>query len=297
MNVPNRIAGVLVASVLSTAAAILHLPDINLIQYVVPMMQAGLVLTIALATVSFYREDDLNLKDKNLLMNGFILAVLVPSFYAAGAFVHQSQTSWSGGEIHWHADFEVIVEEDGEYRQLNLIDPSEFCESTQHESSTMCALNDRTGSTRYHEHNDDRIHLEGIFKEREDATLSAFFETFGGELTNDKLVLPTNNGTVRRVEGSEKSLKILVQKGVGGNRRWCAIEERGVTSEENICLTEKGDLATEPSYYVISPFKRGPTLDNIFIVYDSKSIENALLDVRDDDLYEGMGLTKEGEGF
>lgn len=297
MNVPNRIAAILVASVLATVAAILYIPEANFVQHVMPILQAGLILTVGLAVVSFYREEDLTMRDKNILMNGFIIAVLVPSFYTAGAFVHQSQTSWSQGEIHWHADFEVMVEEDGVYRQLDLIDPQKFCQTTEYESTTMCALNDRTGSTRYHEHNDDRIHLEGIFKDREDATLRAFFETFDGELTNERLVFPTNNGTVEKVEDGQKSVKILVQRGVGGNRRWCAIAERGEVPEDDICLTERGDLAINPGYYVISPYKRGPTLDNIFIVYDSKTTQEALQDVRDDDLYEEMGLTKTGEGF
>lgn len=296
MNVPKRIVAVLAASILSTVAAIYFLPGIDLIQYVVPIMQAGFVSTLLLAAVSFYREKDLNMKDKNLLMNGFIIAVLVPSFYAAGAFVHQSQTSWSGGEIHWHADFEVIVG-NGEYQQLNLIDPGKFCEETSHESTTMCTLNDRTGSTKYHEHNDDRIHLEGIFKDREDATLAAFFDTFNGELSDSRIVFPTNNRTVKLVEGDQKTLKVLVHKGVGGNRAWCAIEKPENIDEEDICVNSNGELATEPSEYVISPYKRGASLDDIIIVYDSKTVTDALQDVRQDDLYEGMGLTKGGEGF
>jgi hypothetical protein len=297
MNIPNRIAGSVVIAVLATVAAILYLPELNLINYVMPVIYAGFISSILFAAISFYREEDLTLRDKNLLMNGFLVAVLVPSLYTAGAFVHQSQTSWSGGEIHWHADYEVIVEENGEYNQLDLIDPTNFCDETTHESSTMCSLNDRTGSTKYHEHNDDRIHLEGIFKEREDAVLSAYFETFGGKLSNTELVYPTNDRVVQKAEGSGQTLKILVKRGAGGNREWCAIEQSSNLSEEDICRTSEGELATTPSNYVISPYKRGPTLDDIFIVYDSKPVEDALQDVRDDDKYEGMGITKQGEGF
>lgn len=297
MNIPDRIAGGVVVSVLATVAAILYFPDLNLVNSVMPLIYAGFVSTSILAAVSFYRSEDLNLRDKNLLMNGFLIAVLVPSLYTAGAFVHQSQTSWSQGEIHWHADFEVIVHENGEYRQLDLIDPTNFCDETTHESSTMCSLNDRTGSTKYHEHNDGRIHLEGIFKERNDATLSAFFETFGGELTNTRLIYPTNDRVVEKAEAGENSLKILVKRGVGGNREWCAIEQVSQLDEEDICRTSQGELASTPSNYVISPFKRGPSLDDIFIVYDSKPVEDALQDVREDDLYEEIGITKEGEGF
>jgi hypothetical protein len=297
MNVPNRVAAAVVVFVLATVAAIQYFPEINFVNHVMPIIYGGVLSTFVLATISFYREEELNLRDKNIIMNGFLIAVLVPSLYTAGAFVHQSQTSWSGGEIHWHADYEVMVEENNEYQQLDLIDPSNFCEETRHESTTMCSLNDRTGSTKYHEHNDNRIHLEGIFKEREDAVLSAYFETFGGKLTNTELRYPTNDRMVEKAEGNSETLKILIKQGVGGNREWCAIEKQSNLSEQDICRTSEGELATTPSNYVISPYKRGPTLDDIFIVYDSKPVEDALQDVRDDDKYEGMGITKEGEGF
>jgi hypothetical protein len=297
MNVPNRIAAAVVVFVLATVAAIQYFPEINFVNHVMPIIYGGVLSTLVLASISFYREEELNLRDKNIIMNGFLIAVLVPSLYTAGAFVHQSQTSWSGGEIHWHADYEVMVEENNEYQQLDLIDPSNFCEETRHESTTMCSLNDRTGSTKYHEHNDNRIHLEGIFKEREDAVLSAYFETFGGKLTNTELRYPTNERMVEKAEGNSETLKILINQGVGGNREWCAIEKQSNLSQEDICRTSEGELATTPSNYVISPYKRGPTLDDIFIVYDSKPVEDALQDVRDDDKYEGMGITKEGEGF
>jgi hypothetical protein len=297
MNVPNRVAAAVVVFVLATVAAIQYFPEINFVNHVMPIIYGGVLSTFVLATISFYREEELNLRDKNIIMNGFLIAVLVPSLYTAGAFVHQSQTSWSGGEIHWHADYEVMVEENNEYQQLDLIDPSNFCEETRHESTTMCSLNDRTGSTKYHEHNDNRIHLEGIFKKREDAVLSAYFETFGGKLTNTELRYPTNDRMVEKAEGNSETLKILIKQGVGGNREWCAIEKQSNLSEQDICRTSEGELATTPSNYVISPYKRGPTLDDIFIVYDSKPVEDALQDVRDDDKYEGMGITKEGEGF
>ena len=297
MNIPDRMAGAVVISVLATAAAIQYQPEINLINYVMPIIYAAGLSILVLASISFYREEDLNLRNKKILMNGFLIAVLVPSLYAAGAFVHQSQTSWSGGEIHWHADYEVIVEENGEYKQLDLIDPQNFCKQTTHESPTMCSLNDRTGSTKYHEHNDDRIHLEGIFREREEATLAAFFETFGGKLTNTKLKYPTNERVVEKAEGSDKTIKILVNKGVGGNREWCAITQSSSLDEEDICRTPEGELVTTPSKYVISPYKRGPTLDDIFIVYDSNPYLQALDEVRKNDKYEGMEISKDGEGF
>lgn len=270
-----------------------------MIQYVVPVMKAGVVTIVALAATSVYFEEELNDLEKRFLLNGFFLAILVPSFLAAGAFMHESQTTWSNGEIHWHADFEVLVEDDaGNIREHDLIDPKRFCEDTSHESTYMCKVNDRTGSTEYHEHNDDRIHVEGAFKNRVDASLGAFFDVVGGELTNGKMSFPTNDEDVQVQNTGEKTLKILVQKGVGASRQWCAVGED--VPEEDTCRSH-GVLATSPDRYIISSYTQNPAnsviLDNIFIVYDSNSVEQALQDVREDGRYRGKGFTKEGGSY
>lgn len=296
MNVPERIMYFLVVAVAATIGAITFFPDYAFVDHVVPILQAGFVLTLLLAAVSFYREDDLNMKDKNLLMNGFLVAILIPSFYAAGAFMHESQTSWSGGEVHYHADFEILVEENGEIQELDLVDPGEFCETTDHESSIMCNLNDRTGSTSYHEHNDDRVHLEGVFKTKRDASLAAFFEQFGGILENGKLTVPTNEGLVSKQDSENLSVKVLVHRGTGATRNWCIIGDQ--LPREDVCKDDySGEPANSPAEYVVSPYSRGPNLDDIFLVYDSKTAHEALVDVREDDNYRGNVLTKEGSGY
>lgn len=290
MNVPRRTLYAGFIAAVATAVSIQLFPDIDFVSYALPVVEAGVIACLLLAAVSFYREDDLTMHDKNVLMNAFLVAVLVPSFYTAGAFVHQSQTSWSGGEIHYHADYEVLVEQDGELRALDLIDPSNFCGSDY-----MCTLNDRTGITEYHEHNDNRIHLEGVFETRSEATLAAFFETFGGELSNTRLVYPTNEEVVE-VEENGGNLKVIVRRGTGGNRHWCVIGDD--VSRDETCVNQyTGELATSPSGYIVSPYKKGPSLDDIFVIYDSRSTQAALQDLREDGKYRGMGISKEGEGF
>ncbi len=295
MNVIRRIIYIFAAAVVATAAAVMYLPDQGFVQYVMPLLKLGTASTLLLAALSFYRQDDLNMRDKNMLMNGFLVAILVPSFFTAGAFMHESLTSWSGGEIHWHADFEVLVEQDGELQRLNLADPEVFCKDTEHEASYMCQINDRTGSTEYHEHNDNRIHLEGTFKTREDASLASFFETFGGKLTNEELVYPTNEGVVRVEEDGDRSLKILVHRGTVDRRDWCMVGEEAPQGE--LCESFDGVDGHTPSDYVISPYTQGPNLDDIFIVYDSRTPHEALQDLREDSEYQGFGLLKSGEGY
>lgn len=280
MNLLRRVLAIAGVFLLGTVAAIQFLPDMNFIQYVVPVMGISSIALVVLAAESMIKEDDLTLHDKNILMSGFLVVILGTSFFTAGAFVHQSQTSWSGGEIHWHADYEVLVEEGGELQRLNLIDPSNYCNQENRSTGALCNLNDRTGATEYHEHNDNRIHLEGVFKERSDATLSAYFETFGGKLTSSEMRYPTNEGvvTVSESNDSNRTLKIIVESGVVQERGWKVIDN--------------------PSEYVISRYKRGPTLDNIFIVFDSNSANYVKEQLRvNNGTYRGHGLVKQGEGF
>lgn len=300
MNIKRRILGAVVVAAGITQAAVALAPGAEPIQYVLPAMKYGALAIVFLAGLSIYYEKETSELEKRLLMNGFFLAILVPSFLAAGAFLHESQTSWSNGEIHWHADFEVLVENDqGAVEELDLVNPAKFCEDTSHESSYMCKINDRTGSTEYHEHNDDRIHLEGSFKHRTDASLAAFFEQFDGELTSTSMKFPTNDETVEVRDSGNMTLKILVQKGVGGSRHWCAIGSD--VPEDELCRSHGVD-ATSTDRYIISPYTQNPSgsspiLDNIFVVYDSYSLEQALQDVREDDMYRGKGLTKEGSSY
>lgn len=293
MNVKRKIIAAAGISALATAAAV-SMPDLELVGHVMPIMKLGAASVMVLAAISIYLEGQLSDGEKTLLMNGFLLAILLPSFYAAGAFVHESQTSWSNGEVHWHADFEILVDDAGDLKELDLVDPEKFCGDSGHESSYMCKMNDRTGSTKYHEHNDDRIHVEGVFKDREDATLAAFFEQFYGELTNDRLVVPTNQGEREYVETDTRSIKILVHQGSGPARRWCLVGDR--VKRDDVCRSH-GELAGSPDRYVVSPYTQGPHIDDIFIVYDSETAQEALQDVREDNEYRGHGLTKEGSGY
>lgn len=289
------IAAAFVATIALAAGAIMWYPDTQFADYITLSLQLGTVTVLVLSAVALWKEDAFTDRGKGIMLRLFLIAVLVPTMFATAAYVHEVETSWSNGEIHWHADFEVFV--DGE--RLDLIDPSNYCGQYSQESAYMCTLNDRVGITEYHEHNDMRIHLEGTFKHREEATLAAFFDTFQGELTNTELQFPTDDGMVEVAEDDGKTLKILVERGVGGDRHWCAIGDYG----DDTCIShDTGEPAASPAEYVISPYQRNPSLDNptldtIFVIYDETSIDEALSDVREDGEYKGMGLQKGGEGY
>lgn len=62
----------------------------------------------------------------------------------------------SGGPVHWHADFEIWACGN----QLELKDPYEF-------------LSNKVGTPTLHEHDDQRIHLEGVVVDEEKDARSA----------------------------------------------------------------------------------------------------------------------------
>ena len=114
-----------------------------------------------------------------------IIVVLTVGMMASTVFLNMA--SWSGGPVHWHADFQVWA--CGE--KIDLKDPKGF-------------LN-RIGTSVLHEHNDERIHYEGVIMTPQQAMLDNFFHVIGGELTANSLTVPTNNGIASYATGDSCS--------------------------------------------------------------------------------------------
>ncbi len=94
----------------------------------------------------------------------------------AGATVYLNVKSDSGGPVHWHADLEYWVCGN----QLELRNP-------------IGALSNKIGTAVLHEHDDQRIHLEGVVVDGvKDASLGKFMHVIDGAITDEALVLPLN---------------------------------------------------------------------------------------------------------
>jgi len=120
---------------------------------------------------------------KNLLFWPMVIAIGLTTVIMGGSTIYLNVVSHSKGPVHWHADVEIWACG----QELNLKDPQGF--------------SNKIGSPVLHEHNDKRIHLEGVVVNLEDASLGHFFETIGGKLTSDELSLPTNDGQARFANG------------------------------------------------------------------------------------------------
>jgi hypothetical protein len=105
------------------------------------------------------------------------IPIALSTLYLSGATVYLNSISETGGPVHWHADFEIWVCGD----KLDLIDPE--------------GLSNKVGSPAVHEHNDSRIHIEGVLVKRQEASLNNFFMQVGGNLNERSITIPTNKGT------------------------------------------------------------------------------------------------------
>lgn len=89
--------------------------------------------------------------------------------------VYLNTKSYQGGPVHWHADIEYWACGN----QMEIRDPTG-------------TLSNKIGTPTLHEHNDQRIHLEGVPISEHDASLQKFQAVIGGKLTPTELELPLN---------------------------------------------------------------------------------------------------------
>lgn len=118
-------------------------------------------------------------KIKRILFWSIAFAAVGSNVYLAGATIYLNTVSPTGGPVHWHTDFEVW----NCGQKLDLIDPT--------------GIDNRVGTWEVHEHNDDRMHIEGTITQLSQASYHHFFETVGGTVDESGFTYPTNNGNVK----------------------------------------------------------------------------------------------------
>jgi len=117
----------------------------------------------------------------------FILLTLIVvgvTVYFVGSTLYKNFSSVTKGPIHWHLDYEIY----NCGQQVDLIDPT--------------GMSNKVGSSVFHEHNDNRIHIEGVVIKHSDINLKNYFAIVGGMLEKGLLKIPTNNGEVVMQDGA-----------------------------------------------------------------------------------------------
>lgn len=181
---------------------------------------------------------------KKFLFAGIVLPTLAALVFLAGSTIYLNLSSSSGGPVHWHADFEIY--DCGQ--KLNLVDPTGF--------------SNKIGTSTLHEHNDLRIHVEGVVVEFKEASLGRFFQVIGGEITNDFIQIPTQeSGLVVRhngdncPDGTKGTLQVFLYK-----------IKNAVADQKTNFVVEQTKL-TNFAGYVMSPFSSVPPGDCLIIEF------------------------------
>lgn len=150
---------------------------------------AASVLLIILIALSVWavRKNRKRLKLPLYIMIAFVVGVSTITISAATVYLNLN--SATGGPVHWHADIEFWACGN----ELEMRDPQGL-------------LSNKIGTPTLHEHNDKRIHLEGVPVELpHDASLGKFMEVVDGSITQNMLVVPLNdNGQYFESEEDEE---------------------------------------------------------------------------------------------
>jgi hypothetical protein len=144
----------------------------------------GFALLLGLSALSLLLKHPKK-KVKTFVFVLIIAVTLIPTFFLASSTIYVNAISTSKGPVHWHADFEIW----SCGKELDLLDP--------------VGLSNKIGTPTLHEHNDKRIHLEGVVIKPSDATLGKFFTVIGGTLQSNVLSVPTTDGMQTLQSGTQ----------------------------------------------------------------------------------------------
>jgi len=164
-----------------------------------------------------------------------VLIVLSITGYLVWSTIITNVKSVTKGPVHYHADFEIW----NCGQKIDLIDPH--------------GLENKTGTPLFHEHNDNRIHVEGAISDYEDVSLGEFFSVVGGKLDSNALIVPTDSGMVNMGSGT-------MCKGAPGNLQIFVFKTEGKTFYQ--------EKLVDPVSYVLSPHSQVPPGDCIIIEFD-----------------------------
>jgi hypothetical protein len=174
---------------------------------------------------------------KRILFLGIVIPIVIVTAYLVTATVFLNSISETKGPVHWHADYEIWACGN----KITMKEPT--------------GLSNKVGTAVFHHHGDNRIHVEGVLVNTEDAALHEFFEVTGGELTKTMIGVPTNYEYVKftngdKCNGDVGELQAFLYKTIDG-----------------VATQEKLDDFTE---YVLSPYSNVPPGDCIIIEFDKE---------------------------
>ncbi len=202
----------------------------NSIMYL--LIAASITLFFVIYAIEAQHHSGFTNKKKLILFLGIVIPVITTTAYLVTATIYLNSISTSGGPVHWHADFEIY----GCYDKINLISPK--------------GLSNRVGTSVFHTHGDNRIHVEGVVENPQDISLHNFFDVVGGSLTKDELIVPADKYVVKfhnrdRCDGGPGMVQVFAY-----------------TTKDGKAIQKKVD-----ENYILSPYTNVPPGDCIIVEF------------------------------
>lgn len=230
------------SSVLSVWAQ-LGIPEPTTIAiFAIIMVMTVVFLTLLFARLKLYAESE---KLKKFLFILIVIPVILATFYFLLSAIYLNLVSETKGPVHWHADFEVWACG----KKYLLADPQELFEN-------------KVGLPELHEHNDNRIHVEGVLLKKEQASLGNFFRAVGGSFDGNLLVIPTTEGLKRWKNGD-----VCSASGNVSSNTSTPTFISGQPSFWHVFVNENPIPIFDPHNYVISPYPDVPPGDSIKFIF------------------------------
>lgn len=227
----------------------------------IEILAAGSILIAIFLIIAIVKKNQ-NEAAKNFLFWGMVIPIIFITLYLITNTVSKNQRSITRGPVHWHADYEIYIcgteELSHETKGVKQAQAHEGEEQEfQHvDLKNPRGISNRIGSSDFHEHGDNRIHVEGVVENLADVSLGKFFEIVGGQLTESGLRLPTNEGQIEAQNG------MLCPDGEPGTLQVFLYKTQGKT-----VIQQK--LINFPDY-IFSPYSTVPPGDCLIIEFGSK---------------------------
>lgn len=174
---------------------------------------------------------------KFVLFGTITIVVILNTLYLVSSTIYLNNIAISKGPVHYHADFRIFDCS----REVELIDPE--------------GLSNKVGTETLHEHNDKRIHIEGVIVEERDASIGRFFNVVGRKMTSGEIEIPTEDGVLKRQNGD------LCPDGSSGVIQ---VFRYKTDPQAKTFIQEK---LADPINYVISPYGQVPPGDCIIVEF------------------------------
>jgi len=204
------------------------------------------LITIITAVALIIKKRKINGPVKITLFLSIAIPVLAATFYLLGTTIYINHVAATNGPVHWHADIEVW----NCGKKLNLLAP--------------VGLSNRIGTPLLHEHGDDRIHIEGVVHDLQDASLPSFFAAVGGTLSSRQLLFLTDEEVVSVSQGGQcEGLPGEIQVFVYSTKQDADSIGQDYRGQERFSQRKLSDF----NDYLLSPYSAVPPGDCIIVEF------------------------------